>query len=310
MTQPSANQPRQSIAASRDLPRASRGTPPLQRGGLGVDQALGTATGTPPDPPFTPRAWGGGRRGATFRGVPNRRMGGFLPVEPGPPAEGRAVDTVGAKAGHARVIGKRADFLVAGVAGDRVSQDQREPRPGAPLADAVRAAEEDHRRQGRRGREVRRPGVGADEEVGALQKRGGLGHGQTAGPVAEVGVRFQNGRVVGVLGTADHGHAPAVGEEAGDEETPVTRRPALGAGPRAEVDGQQRGRGPEPARVQPIGLVPAGGVGLGAVAGADATARMRRPGPRAVARGARAGRAVARARRRGAGGRPRRGRSR
>ena len=95
----------------------------------------------------------------------------------------------------------------------------------------------------RAGRQVRRAGIGADEQVGPLEQGGRLGDGHPPGPVAEVGrAAASTAAAGGVLGPADHDHPPAVVEEPRDQGLPVAGGPALGRGPRAEVDGQQRRR--------------------------------------------------------------------
>ena len=80
---------------------------------------------------------------------------------------------------------------MAGLARDAAAEDQRVPRPGPPLPRLVRAAEEDDRERPGRGRQVRRAGVGADEQVGPLQQGGRLGDRQAARPVAEAVVRLE-----------------------------------------------------------------------------------------------------------------------
>ena len=53
-------------------------------------------------------------------------------------------------------------------------------------------------------------GVGADEQVGSLQERGGLGHREPAGPVAEPGVGLDLTSRPDVVRPADQDHPPAV----------------------------------------------------------------------------------------------------
>ena len=83
------------------------------------------------------------------------------------------------------MVGQRADLLVAGLAGNPVAQDEGMTRPGTPLPWLVGAAEEDDGERAGRGGQVRRSGVGADEQVGSLQEGGGLRDGHRPGPVAE-----------------------------------------------------------------------------------------------------------------------------
>ena len=104
------------------------------------------------------------------------------------------VDAVGAQTRHAGMVGERADLLVAGLAGNAVAEDERMPRPGPPLPGLIGSAEEDDRERSRRGRQVRRAGVRADEEVGPLEQRGRLRDRQAAGPVAQPVVRLEDAR--------------------------------------------------------------------------------------------------------------------
>ena len=67
------------------------------------------------------------------------------------------------------MAGKRADLLMTRLARDTMAKNQGMARPGAPLPVLVGSAEEDDRECSRRGREVRRSGVRADEEVGPLE---------------------------------------------------------------------------------------------------------------------------------------------
>src|ERR1700712_5243868 len=94
-----------------------------------------------------------GRRLGSVGGS-ERGMGRLRLVEACPPSTRGAVDTIGAQAGHAWVIGQRADLVMTRAARDVVPQDQGASRPGAPLPRTVRAAEEDDRRGARAGREV------------------------------------------------------------------------------------------------------------------------------------------------------------
>ena len=86
-----------------------------------------------------------------------------------------------------------------------------------------------------------RSGIGADEQVGALQQGGGLGDAQGPGPIAEAVVRLQVGRQGKVLDPPDDDDAPAAVEEPLDQDLPRSRGPALGGRAGPQVDGQQWG---------------------------------------------------------------------
>ena len=117
-------------------------------------------------------------------------------------------------------------------------------------------------------------------------------------------MRLEHRGGVGVLGAADDDDPPAVVEEPGDQGLPVPRRPALGRRPGPEVDGQQRGRGAEPAGVQPVGArrrrIASGRRREPRAARRPARPRRRRAATASWPRPARLGRA----RPRGASGRP------
>ena len=118
------------------------------------------------------------------------------------------------------MVGERADFLVAGLAWDTMAEDQRVSRPGTPLPVLIGSAEEDDRERARRCRQVRRAGIGADEEVGPFEQGGGLGDRQAAGPVAEPIVRRQVLDNGASSIAADDDDAPAVLEKSLDQGLP------------------------------------------------------------------------------------------
>jgi hypothetical protein len=85
---------------------------------------------------------------------------------------------------------------------------------------------------------VRWPGIGAQEEVGAFEKRRGLRDGHPPCPVAERWVGLEHSGGVGILRPADHDDAPAVREKPVDENLPVGRGPPLGGCTCPEMSGE------------------------------------------------------------------------
>src|SRR5262245_32747210 len=106
------------------------------------------------------------------------------------------------------MVGERAGFLVAGLAGDAMADDQGMPRPRTPLSWLIGPAEEyDRERAGGR-REMSGAGIRADEEVGPFQEGSGVGNRHGAGPVAEPVMRLEGGRERQVVDSADDDNPP------------------------------------------------------------------------------------------------------
>ena len=175
-------------------------------------------------------------------------------MEAGPIAPGRAEDAIGFEGRHARMVGQRADLLVAGLAGNAVAQDQGVSGPGPPLLWLVGSAEENHRQRAGRRRQVGRPGIGADEQVGPFQQGRGLSDREPAGPVAQPLVTSKHLGRGRVFRPAHDDHAPAIVQEALDERVPVPERPALGRRAGTKMDRQKRGQRAEPTGVQQLGI--------------------------------------------------------
>ena len=173
----------------------------------------------------------------------------------GPPPHRASVNAVGVELRHAGMIGKRAHFLVTGLAGDAVPNHQRMPRPGAPLPRLVGSTEKDHRKRSRGGRQVSRAGVCADEEIGSLQERGRLCDRQTAGPVAKPVVGLEMLGQGNIVDSPDDRPPASLWRGTVRSGPSRTGRPALGGVSRSEMHGQDGRERRKSTGVQPVRLI-------------------------------------------------------
>ncbi len=161
------------------------------------------------------------------------------PVGARPQPHRAPVDAIGAQTRHAGMVGERADLLMAGLAGNAVAENEGMPRPGPPLPGLVGPAEQNDREGARRGRQVRRAGIRADEEVGPLEQSGRLGDRQAARPVAQPVVGLEDARQRSVFDSPDHHDPPATFKKSLDQDLPRVGRPALRRVAGTEVNGEE-----------------------------------------------------------------------
>ena len=129
------------------------------------------------------------------------------------------------------MAGEWTCLLMAGLAGNAMTEDHRVSGPGPPLMGLIGSTEENDRQRASRCGKVCRSRIGADEEVGTLQQGRRLGDREPAGQIAEpVMMRQYLGRGRIFRSAHDH-HAPSVVQKALNEGVPVAVGPRLATVP-------------------------------------------------------------------------------